>query len=116
MRTILERLKPVGWGMAAIVCALAVGGCARSIGQPIAAESVDRLTPGKTTYADVVRQFGKAVRVRGHGNGTTVAHWQYLKDTPDGTDYDSLRIAFDRDGRMIRIVDWRDSGEEDDET
>lgn len=113
MRT--ERLGAVRLAMAALACVVALGACAREIGQPIDAEAVGRLTPGQSTYADVVSQFGKAVRVRGHGSGT-VAHWQYLKDTPDGTEYDSLRIVFDKDGRMVRVVEWLDSGDEEEES
>jgi len=108
-------LKPVRGSLAALVCVLALGACAREIGQPIDAGAVEKLTPGQSTYADVVRQFGKAARVRGHGSGT-VAHWHYLKDTPNGTEYDNLRIVFDRDGRMIRVVEWLDSGDEEEES
>lgn len=115
MRRTLDRLKPARWAITTVVCALALGACARSIGQPITAESVEQLTPGKTTYADAVRQFGKASRVKGQGS-RIVAHWRYLKDTPDGTNYDSLRIMFDENGRMVRIVEWLDSGEEEDES
>ena len=101
--------------MVTVACVLTLGACARSIGQPITAQSVERLTPGKTTYADAVLQFGKASRVKGQGS-RIVAHWRYLKDTPDGTQYDSLRIMFDEKGRMVRIVEWLDSGEEEDES
>lgn len=105
-------LKLILLASVALVYVPALGGCARSIGQPIRADAVQKLTQGKTTYADVVRQFGKPIRVRGHGNGT-VAQWQYLKDRSDGTNYDSLRIVFDKDGRMVRVVEWLDSGEEE---
>ncbi len=115
MRLILDRLKPTRWALTAIVCALALGACARSIGQPITPDAVGGLTPGKTTYADAVRQFGKASRVKGQGS-RIVAHWRYLKDTPDGTNYDSLKIMFDENGRMVRVVEWLDSGEEEDES
>lgn len=108
----IERLGTIRLAVAAFVCSVALGACAREIGQPIDAAAVGTLTPGRSTYADVVSQFGKAVRVRGHGSGT-VAHWQYLKDTPDGTEYDSLRIVFDKNGRMVRIVDWLDSGDDE---
>ena len=113
MRT--ERRGAIRLAIAAVACVVALGACAHEIGQPIDAGAVEKLTPGRSTYADVVRQFGKAIRVRGHGSGT-VAHWQYLKDTPDGTEYDSLRIAFDKDGRMVRLVEWLDSGEEEEES
>lgn len=108
----IERLETIRLAVAALVCGVALGACAREIGQPIDAAAVGKLTPGRSTYADVVSQFGKAVRVRGHGSGT-VAHWQYLKDRPDGTEYDSLRIVFDKNGRMVRIIDWLDSGDEE---
>jgi hypothetical protein len=108
----IERLETIRLAVAALVCGVALGACAREIGQPIDAAAVGKLTPGRSTYADVVSQFGKAVRVRGHGSGT-VAHWQYLKDTPDGTEYESLRIVFDKNGRMVRIIDWLDSGDEE---
>ncbi len=100
---------------AALLCVVALGACAREIGRPIDAATVETLTPGSSTYADAVRQFGKADRVRGHGSGT-VAQWRYLKDTPRGTEYDSLRIAFDKDGRMVRVVEWLDSDDEEEES
>lgn len=110
-----ELLGPVRSGVAVLACILALGACARSIGQPITADAVERLTPGKTTYANAVQQFGKATRIKGQGS-RIVAHWHYLKDTPDGTEYDSLRIMFDENGRMVRIVEWLDSGEEEEES
>lgn len=115
MRIPTIRLRSARLAMAALGCLMALGACAREIGQPIDAAAVDGLTPGRSTYADVVRQFGRAVRVRGHGSGT-VAHWHYLKDTPGGTEYDSLRIVFDKDGRMVRVVEWLDSGNEEEES
>lgn len=115
MRISIDRAGSGRLLLAAFGCLIALGACAREIGQPIDADAVGKLTPGRSTYADVVRQFGQAVRVRGHGSGT-VAHWQYLKDTPDGTEYDSLRIVFDKDGRMIRVVEWLDSGDEEGES
>lgn len=111
MRLSPKMLKLVLLAFVGLVCVPALGGCARSIGQPISADAVQKLTPGKTTFADVVRQFGKPSRVRGHGSDT-VAQWQYLKDRSGGTNYDSLRIEFDKDGRMVRLVEWLDSGEE----
>jgi len=109
----MNRLDPVRLAMAAVGCLVALGACAREIGQPLDAAAVETLTPGRSTYADVVREFGKAVR--GHGSGT-VAHWQYLKDTPEGTEYDSPRIMFDKNGRMVRVVEWLDSGDEEEES
>jgi len=38
------------------------------------------------------------------------------QDTPDGTEHDSLRIVFDREGRMVRVVEWLDSGDEEEES
>jgi hypothetical protein len=111
----MNRLVSVRLAMAAVGCLVALGACAREIGQPLDAAAVETLTPGRSTYADVVREFGKAVHVRGHGSGT-VAHWQYLKDTPEGTEYDSLRIMFDKNGRMVRVVEWLDSGDEEEES
>lgn len=112
MRLPSEMLKPAGWVIAAFAIVLALGACAREIGQPFDVDAVDRLQPGHSTYADAVKQFGKASRVRGHGSDT-IAHWHYLKDTADGTEYDSLKIVFDQDGRMVRVVERLDSGEED---
>ncbi len=93
-------------------CLLALGACARSIGQPFDVDAADRLRPGLSTYQDAVTQFGKATRIRGQG-GRTVAHWHYLKDTPGGTEYDSLKILFDENGRMVRVVERLDSDDED---
>lgn len=115
MRLSSELLKPARWGIVAFACMIALGACAREIGQPFDVDAVDKLRPGHSTYQDAVRQFGKATRVRGHGS-ETIAHWHYLKDTAEGTEYDSLKIVFDQDGRMVRIVERLDSGEEDDET
>jgi len=99
-------------GLAAFACLLALGACARSIGQPFDVDAVNRLKPGHSTYQDAVTQFGKATRIRGQG-GRTVAHWHYLKDTPGGTEYDSLKILFDENGRMVRVVERLDSDDED---
>lgn len=97
---------------AAIACLLALGACGREIGQPLEVDAVDRLRPGQSTYQDAVAQFGEATRVKGQG-GRIVAHWHYLKDTAGGTEYDSLKILFDEDGRMVRIVERLDSDDED---
>ncbi len=39
----------------------------------------------------------------------------YLKGT-SGTEYDSLRIVSDKEGRMVRVVEWLDSGDEEEES
>jgi hypothetical protein len=96
----------------ALACALALGACARSIGQPLDVDAAERLRPGHSTYQDAVAKFGKATRVKGQGNHI-VAHWHYLKDTAGGTEYDSLKILFDENGRMVRIVERLDSDDED---
>lgn len=98
--------------LAAIACLLVLGACAREIGQPLEVDAVDRLKLGQSTYQDAVAQFGKATRVKGQGN-RIVAHWHYLKDTDGGTEYDSLKILFDEDGRMVRIVERLDSDDEE---
>ena len=115
MRLSSELLKPARWGIAAFAIVLALGACAREIGQPFDVDAVDMMRPGHSTYTDAVKQFGKPVRVRGHGSDT-IAHWHYLKDAPDGTEYDSLKIIFDQDGRMVRVVERLDSGEDEDES
>ena len=33
-----------------------------------------------------------------------------------GTEYDSLRIVSDKEGRMVRVVEWLDSGDEEEES
>ena len=116
MRPSSAILKPARWGITAFICLVALGACAREIGQPFDVDAVDRLKPGHSTYADAVKQFGVPNRrAIGHGS-ETIAHWHYLKDTPDGTDYDSLKIVFDQNGRMVRIVERLDSGEDEGES
>ncbi len=115
MRLSPELLKPARSAIVAFACVLALGACAREIGKPIDVDAVDMMRPGHSTYTDAVKQFGKPVRVRGHGSDT-IAHWHYLKDAPDGTEYDSLKIIFDQDGRMVRVVERLDSGEDEDES
>ena len=53
----MNRLDPVRLAMAAVGCLVALGACAREIGQPLDAAAVETLTPGRSTYADVVREF-----------------------------------------------------------
>lgn len=49
---------------------------------------------------------------KGQGN-RTVAYWHYRKDTAGGTEYDSLKILFDENGRMAGIAERLDSDDED---
>ena len=63
-----------------------------------------------TSYASSARPG----RTRGHGSGTG-ALWHDLK-IRHGTEHDSLRIVFDREGRMVRVVEWLDSGDEEEES
>jgi hypothetical protein len=103
-----ELFKPARGAIATLACALTVGACGRSIGQPFEVAAADTLTPGKSTYEDAVARFGTASHFKGYGQGK-VAHWHYLKDRPGGGEYSSVTIMFDRDGRMVGVVERLDS-------
>lgn len=45
-----------------------------------------------------------------------MAHWHYMKDTAGETEYDSLNILFDENGRMVGIAERLDSDDEDERT
>lgn len=104
--------SPAHWKIAVVACVLALAACGRSIGEPFDVTAATVLTPGKSTYEDAVKQFGIASHVKGYGQGT-VAHWHYLKNTPEGTEYASVTIMFGRDSRMVRIIERVDSSLDD---
>ena len=59
-----------------------------------------------------------ASRTRGKRRRRRVRCWTRFAggsppDTADGTEYDSLRILFGENGRMVRIVECLDSDDED---
>ena len=108
MRLPSDMLKPASCWIAVLACVLMLAACGRTIGQPFDVAATDALTPGESTYEDAVVQLGKASHFKGYSH-SMIAHWHYLKDQPGGTDYASVTIMFGRDGRMIRIVDRRES-------
>ncbi len=112
MRSPQGVLSPAHWKIAVVACALALAACGRSIGEPFDVAAANVLTPGKSTYEDAVKQLGVASHVKGYGQGT-VAHWHYLEDTPEGTEYASVTIMFGRDARMVRIIERLDSNLDD---
>jgi len=104
--------SPAHWKISVVACVLALAACGRSIGEPFDVAAANVLTPGKSTYEDAVKQLGIASHVKGYGQGT-VAHWHYLEDTPEGTEYASVTIMFGRDARMVRIIERLDSNLDD---
>ncbi len=99
MRLPSDLFKPARGAIATLACALTVGACGRSIGQPFEVAAADTLTPGKSTYEDAVARFGTASHFKGYGQGK-VAHWHYLRIGPAAANIAASRSC------SIGMVAW----------
>lgn len=99
--------SPAQWRLTAAVVMLGfvLAGCQRTIGHEFDPGTAQRLQPGVSTFVQACELLGPPYRTRMVLGGSRVRTWWYLRDTPSGTVAKSVRVMFNADDLMVRLVD-----------
>ncbi|GAB1387516.1 hypothetical protein MASR1M59_26640 [Melaminivora sp.] len=80
-----------------------VAGCA-SVGQDFEMTEVDRFQPGLTTLEQAKEKLGKPQSVTTAADGRIGVVWVRSQATMGSASSKGVAILFDKDGKMIRVV------------
>lgn len=75
-----------------------------TVGKKFDVDAVDKLQPETSTTAQAVDLLGPVTSETSYPNGTKLLQWQYSQGTPVGGRGGHVAVLFDKDGRMIRLV------------
>ncbi|HJV26721.1 MAG TPA: hypothetical protein VJ673_13620 [Aromatoleum sp.] len=78
-------------------------GCATR-GTNFAMSDVEVMQPGVTTYSEAVARLGKPASVKYAEDGRKSVLWLYVQASLVGAEHRGVRVSFDKDDKMIRIV------------
>ena len=88
----------------AIMLCIILAACA-SAGHPFDMARLGQLRPGVTTIEESKALLGEPVSVSSNqGNGHTLLTWAYSHAGPVGGGVESAAVAFDEQGRMLKVV------------
>lgn len=88
---------------AAVLAASILAACA-SRGTNFEMADVDAFKPGVTTYEEVVSKLGKPKGQNFATDGSKTVTWIYAHASLAGSGAKGTKIAFDKDGKMVRIM------------
>jgi hypothetical protein len=77
---------------------------AASAGKEFDITKADTFEQGVTTLEIAKEQLGEPVSVSTDADGTQILWWKYAKVNLFGKDVRKLAVAFDKDGKMLRIA------------
>ena len=65
---------------------------------------VEAFQPGVTTYDEVVEKLGKPKSQNFAADGSKNVTWIWVQVVPGASQSRATRIAFDKEGKMVRIM------------
>lgn len=86
------------------LAAALVSGCGATAGRKFDHSQVENFQPGVTTISDAKASLGEPVGVITDPDGGQVLQWRYAFVSAFGTKAARVDIAFDKDGKMLRVA------------
>ena len=88
---------------AAMFAALLLTACVTK-GTKFDMADVEAFQPGVTTYDEVVEKLGKPKSQNFAADGSKNVTWIWVQVVPGASQSRATRIAFDKDGKMVRVM------------